>query len=195
MSAPSNGLTRADLLIRGLALGAGFSGLSVARAFADVRDDLALLNFLLGVEYVQAALYRDALKDVPGMSNGVARLARELRDHEIAHVDALRATISDAGGRPANRPSTTFGGELRTEARFLKVANTLEDTAVSAYNGTAPQFESKELVAAAASIVQVEARHSALIREARGKPPAPLGFDKDSSMDDVRARIRRYELR
>jgi hypothetical protein len=191
----SEPLTRGQLLVRGLALGVGASGLAVSRAVADVRDDLALLNFLLGVEYVQAALYRDALKDVPGLSAETVRLTRELRDQEVAHVDALRETISAAGGKPAARPSTGFGSSLQTEARFLKVANTLEDTAVSAFNGAAPQFESKEFVAAAASIVQVEARHSALVREAREKPPAPLAFDKDSSADDVRARLRTYQRR
>jgi hypothetical protein len=187
-------MTRAQLLARGLTAGVAASGLLVARATADIRDDLDLMNYLLSVEYVQAALYRDALQDTP-LTEDVERLARELRDHEIAHVDGLRATIEDAGGRPDERPPIAFGDELRTEARFLKLANTLEDTAVSAYNGAIPQLESKELVAAAASIVQVEARHSALVREARDKPPAPLAFDKDSSRQDVRTSIRPYERR
>lgn len=189
----SASLTRAQLLARAVTAGVAASGLLVARAVADVRDDLELLNFLLGVEYVQAALYRDALQDVPGLSEDTDRLARELRDHEIAHVDGLRATIEDAGGRPDDRPRIAFRGELRSEASFLKLANTLEDTAVSAYNGAIPQFESKAFVAAAASIAQVEARHSALVREAREKPPAPLAFDKDSSRQDVRVNIRPYE--
>ena len=186
-------LTRAQLLARGLTAGVAAGGLFVARAMADVRDDLDLLNFLLGVEYVQAALYRDALQDVPDLSEDTERLARELRDHEIAHVDGLRATIADAGGRPDERPRIAFGKELRSDASFLKLANTLEDTAVSAYNGAIPQLESKEFVAAVASIVQVEARHSALVRDARDKPPAPLAFDKDSSRQDVRTNIRPYE--
>ena len=140
----STGLTRAQLLARGLTAGVAASGLFVARAMADVRDDLDLLNFLLGVEYVQAALYRDALQDV-ALSEDIERLARELRDHEIAHVDGLRATIADAVGRPDERPRIAFGDQLRTEARFLKLANTLEDTAVSAYNGALPQLEYEEL--------------------------------------------------
>ena len=189
----SAAMTRAQLLARGLTAGVAASGLLVARAMADIRDDLDLLNYLLSIEYVQAALYRDALQEVPILTEDTERLARELRDHEIAHVDGLRATITDAGGKPDDRPRIAFGGQLRSDAAFLKLANTLEDTAVSAYNGAIPQLESKELVAAVASIAQVEARHSALIREARDKPPAPLAFDKDSSRQDVRTSIRPYE--
>jgi hypothetical protein len=36
----------------------------------------------------------------------------------------------------------------------------------------------EQLLAAAGSIVQVEARHAALIRLARGKAPAPDAFDR-----------------
>lgn len=190
MSAP---MTRAQLLARSLTAGVAASGLYAARAVADIRDDLDILNFLLGVEYVQAALYRDALQEVPILTEDTERLARELREHEIAHVDGLRATIADAGGKPDERPPIAFGDLLRSDASFLKLANTLEDTAVSAYNGAIPQLESEELVAAAASIAQVEARHAALVREARDKPPAPLAFDKDSSRLDVRTSIRPYE--
>ena len=49
-------------------------------------------------------------------------------------------------------------------AGFLKLAQTFEDTGVSAYNGAAPAIKSKEVLAAAGSIVQVEARHAAAIR-------------------------------
>lgn len=168
------------------------AGPLAALARADVRDDLRIMNYLLGVEYLQSSFYRDALDDVPDMSPATRSVVEELRDNEIAHVDALRATIIDLGGEPDERPRVAFGDALDSESAFLKLANTLEDTGVSAYNGIIPQLESEDLVAAASSIVQVEARHSALVRIARDKPPAPLALDKTSNDREVRSALRPY---
>ena len=49
------------------------------------------------------------------------------------------------------------------QASFLKLAYVLENTGVGAYNGAGPSLTSKQLLAAAGSIVQVEARHAAAI--------------------------------
>jgi rubrerythrin len=181
-------ITRASFL----ALVAG--GLAAPRAFGDIRDDLAVLNFALTIEYVESALYRDALKVVPDLSPAVARLVAHLRDDEIEHVDALRATISEGGGRPRDRPRVDFGVALASEASVLKLANTIEDTAVSAYNGAAPQFESADYVAAFASFAQIEARHASLVRLQRAKPAAPLPLDKASNQDAVRQAIGPYTV-
>ena len=183
-------LTRAGFLG---AAGAGLAaGPLAALARADVRDDVRIMNFLLGIEYVQSALYRDALKNVPDLTPESRSLVEELRDNEIAHVDALRATIADIGGKPDDRPKVVFGSALESESAFLKLANTLEDTGVSAYNGVIPQIESEDLVAATASIVQVEGRHAGLIRALRDKPPAPLALDKTSNDREVRSALRPY---
>jgi len=56
---------------------------------------------------------------------------------------------------------------------------------VSAYNGAAPMIASTEVLGAAGSIVQVEARHAAAIRLLNGKPPADSGFDKPLEMQAV----------
>jgi rubrerythrin len=188
-------MTRAQLLVRAaVAGGAVAAGPLVSRALADIKDDLELMQYLLSLEYVQSGLYRDALKEV-SLSADVRRLAEELRDEEVEHVDALRATIEEADGELPERLPLEFGPALASETTFLKLANTLEDTAVSAYNGAAPRLESREFLAVFASIAQVEARHSALIRLAREKPPAPLAFDKASNRQDVRTAIREYEVR
>ncbi|MGH2804431.1 MAG: ferritin-like domain-containing protein, partial [Thermoleophilaceae bacterium] len=68
---------------------------------------------------------------------------------------------------------------------FLKLAQTFEDTGVSAYNGAAPAIESTDVLAAAGSIVQVEARHAAAIRALNGNPITEGGFDEALEMQEV----------
>ena len=59
-----------------------------------------------------------------------------------------------------------------------RLAETIENVGVSAYNGAAPKISSKEVLEAAGSIVQVEARHAAAIALQNGSDPAPDAFDK-----------------
>jgi rubrerythrin len=188
-------MTRSQLLVRAAVTGGVLAaGPLAARALADLEEDLDILEYLLSVEYVQSGLYREALSEV-SLSEDLARLVGELRDEEVEHVDALRATIEDAGRTPPERVSLDFGEALNSEASFLKLANTIEDTTVSAYNGAAPLLESREFMAVFASIAQVEARHAALVRLERDKPPAPLPLDKASTRLDVRTAIRGFEVR
>lgn len=164
------------------------------RAFGDIRDDLRLLSFALTIEYVQASLYREALKRTPGLSAAERRALTNLRDNEVEHVDALRATITDAGGESRGRRRVAFGVELDGRDTFLKLANTLEDTGVSGYNGAAPAFENEDFVAAFASIAQVEGRHAAIVRMIRDRPPAPLPLDKASNEQVVRQAYGPYTI-
>jgi hypothetical protein len=90
-------------------------------------------------------------------------------------VAALTQTIKKLGGKPVKAPGVTF--PFKDQASFLKLAQVFEDTGVSAYNGAAPMISSKEVLGAAGSIVQVEARHAAAIRLQNGDEPAPVAFD------------------
>jgi hypothetical protein len=65
------------------------------------------------------------------------------------------------GGKPVAKP--TFNFEYDGTSGFLKLAETFENVGVGAYNGAAPGIKSKEVLAAAGSIVQVEAPHAAAI--------------------------------
>ena len=186
-----HGLTREAFLLRAtLAAGATYGAMSatpyITRALAqEGGGDVDILNFALTLELLEADFYTNGLKQVKGLSGDEKKLATELRDNENEHVDALTATIKKLGGTPAKKPTFDFGGAFASRAAFLKTANVLEDTGVSAYNGAAPAIESGEVLGAAGSIVQVEARHAALVRLARGKSPAPLAFDKTSEMAEV----------
>jgi rubrerythrin len=184
-----HGMTRSALLVRAtIAAGAVYGASAVTpfvtRAMAQ-GGDLEILNFALTLEYLEAAFYAQALKDTPGLSSDVKKLAKEIRDNEDEHVDALKSTIEGAGGKAVKAPKVDFGGAFKSEKSFLKLAQTFEDTGVSAYNGAAPQIEKVEILAAAGGIVQVEARHAALIRLSRGETPAPDAFDKTLETQEV----------
>jgi len=193
-----HGTTRQAFLMRStLAAGAAYGAMSttglITQALAQSGGgDVDILNFALTLEYLETDFYTRAAEQVKGLSSYESKLTRELRDNEAAHVDALVATIKKLGGKPAAKPTFDFGGAFGSPAAYLKTANTLEDTGVSAYNGAGPMIASVEVLAAAGSIVQVEARHAAMIRLARGKAPAPAAFDKASQMDTVLAAVKPF---
>ena len=147
--------------------------------------DVDILNYALTLEYLEAEFYTRGIAQVKGLSGEEMKLAKEIRDNEKEHVSALAATVKKLGGKPVKKPSLDFGGAFANRAAFLKTANVLEDAGVSAYNGAGPLIDSVDVLAAAGGIVQIEARHAALIRLARSKPPAPLAFDKPATMDAI----------
>ncbi len=193
-----HGMTRESFLLRStLAGAAAFGTLSatglITRALADAGSgDVDILNYALTLEYLETEFYVQAAKRVKGLSGYEMKLTKELRDNEAEHVDALTATIKKLGGKPVAQPMFDFGGAFGNRATYLKTANTLEDTGVSAYNGAAPLISSGEVLGAAGGIVQVEARHAAMIRLVRNKPPAPSAFDKASEMDAVLAAVKPF---
>ncbi len=185
------GLTRQSFIMRGAVTagavyGVGAVGPFVRKAIAqEGGGDVEILNFALTLEYLEAAFYTQGLKRVGGLSGDVKSLATEIRDNETAHVGALTDTIKRLGGKPVKAPGVDFGRAFAGERAFLELAQTFEDTGVSAYNGAAPAIESTEVLAAAGSIVQVEARHAAAVRLVNGEPISPGAFDAALEMQQV----------
>lgn len=180
-------IDRGSFLLKGaLAAGALYGAASVgpmiSRAFAQSDSgDIDILNFALTLEYLEADFYEQALK--LDLGSDLASLAKEIGENEQEHVDALAGTISDLGGKPAKEPAFEF--PLADEKSFLELAVTFEDTGVQAYNGAGPLLKSKELLATAGSIVQVEARHAAAVRLLAGEAPEIDAFDTTLDMDEV----------
>jgi len=177
--------------VTGAAAGATLGGIG-AFAFgqattsgSDNLDDLEILNFALVLEYLESAFYKEAV-DKGGFSGEVGTYAKTLNDHEVAHVEALKAAIS-AVSTPVPEPSFDFGNTTSDEATFLETSITLEDTGVGAYLGAAPSIESAEYLAVAGSILVVEAMHTAwgktLIQD--GPSPAPDVFGKPLTVAQV----------
>ncbi len=183
-----NGMSRSSFLARGAIATGGIYGAGavtqfVSRAIAqEGMGDVEILNFALTLEYLEAAFYDEALSKA-GLSGDVKKLATEFGDHEKQHVDALTGAIKKAGGKPVKAPGVQF--PLNDEASFIKLAVTFEDTGVSAYNGAAPMISNMDVLAAAGSIAQVEARHAAAVRSLAGEDPTPDAFDKTLTTDEV----------
>jgi len=136
--------------------------------------DVGILNFALTLEYLESSFYKEA-KSRAKASGDLKSLIGLIGRDEDEHVGALTETIKKLGGKPVAEPKFDF--PYSGTAGFLKLAQTFEDTGVSAYNGAAPQIKSKEVLEAAGSIVQVEARHAAAIRLQNGDEPSPVAFD------------------
>ncbi len=157
-------------------------------AKASKKTDIAILNFALTLEYLESTFYAIAAGEKHGFSPRVDRLARVIRDHEIAHVKALESTIPSLGGKAVKKPKFNFSPSLyANETTFLQTAMALEDTGVGAYNGAGPALTLNPVKQAAASIVAVEAMHASWVRGVAGTAPAPDSFDKLLTTDEVLA--------
>jgi rubrerythrin len=190
-----DGHTRSAFLTRGAGLAAGglvLAGLPVGLAAAQgglSKGDIKILNYALTLEYLEAAFYAEAVSK--GKLSGVAqKFAQVVAGHEAAHVAALRKTL---GSKAVKKPSFDFKGTTGKQATFLKTARVLEDTGVSAYQGQAPNIKAAAVLAAAGSILAVEARHAAWVRDIIGDKnalPAPDAFNQAMSMSAVLSAVK-----
>ena len=187
-----HGVSRASFILRGAlaagaVCGAGAVTPYVSNALAaSASGDLDILNFALTLEYLETNFYQVKAKAV-GLSGEAQRLAALLGAQEAEHVAALSKAISGAGGTPVKQPTFVF--PVTDQASFLKLAYVLENTGVGAYNGAGPALQNKAYLAAAGSIVQVEARHAAAIGLLTNQPVTPDGgFDKPLTQSQVLAK-------
>ncbi len=185
------GVTRQSFILRGAmataaVYGAGAVAPFVSNAFAAGSSDIGILNFALTLEYLETNFYTVKAKSV-GLSGEGKKLAQLFGEQEAAHVDALTKAIKAAGGTPAPMPKFNF--PVTDQASFLKLAYVLENVGVGAYNGAGPSLKNVAYLAAAGSIVQVEARHAAAVGLLIHKPVTPDGgFDKPLTKSQVLAK-------
>ena len=181
-------ISRSALLLKGAMAAGAVYGLGmvtpfVRNAFASTDSgDIDILNFALTLEYLESSFYQEA-KARAKASGDLQSLIELISDDENQHVAALIASIKQMGGTPVLEPKFNF--PYKDTAGFLKLAQTFEDTGVSAYNGAAPMISSKAVLGSAGSIVQVEARHAAAIRLQNKEVPAPDAFDPSLTQAQV----------
>ena len=153
-----------------VAFGVDVPGLRLSEAFAQQGavdlggGDVGVLNYAYALEQLEAAFYTQALAEpYEGMSGYERSVLRDIRDHEIAH----RSFFAKALGRSRipNLAPNFSAVNFASRASVITTASTFEDLGVSAYNGGGQAIRNLAYLAAAGSIVSVEARHAAILRD------------------------------
>jgi len=168
----SPGLSRRHLLKWGgaaagvMVAGAVLPNFGISQALAaDLGEgDIGVLNYAYALEQLEAAFYTQVV-DSPYSDAGDDEIAvlTNIRDHEIAHRDFLKKAL----GHNAIPDLEVDFAKIHFGSRrsVLSTADTFENLGVTAYNGAGHLIQKVDYLAAAGTIVSVEARHCAAIAE------------------------------
>jgi rubrerythrin len=172
-------------------------GMAKAHTTPEPPTDIDVLNYALTLEHLEYAFYRDGLAkfgegelENAGVFDGLGSYLRRsvhenfvrIRNHEKTHVETLRSVIRDLGGKPVPEARYNFGKTAFTSvAKFVSVAQFLENTGVKAYDGAIAHIEAAPLLTAGATIATVEARHASYLNLLNRDVPFPSAFDKPAA--------------
>jgi rubrerythrin len=169
-------------------------GMAKAHTTPEPPRDIDVLNYALTLEHLEYAFYRDGLEKFgerelenarvfDGLGRYLRRRVREnfvrIRNHEKTHVETLESVIRDLGGTPVPEATYNFKTTAFTSvAKFVSVAQFLENTGVTAYDGAIAHIEAAPLLTAGATIATVEARHASYLNLLNRDVPFPDAFDE-----------------
>jgi hypothetical protein len=185
-------LRKAGIGVGALVAGGALTGaLPSLAAAATSSSDVAILNFALTLEYLEAAFYAEAVSK-GALSGETKTFAQVVAGHEAAHVAALKGAL---GMHAVKKPKFDFQGTTANQAKFQATSEVLEYTGVSAYLGQVGNIKAGKVLAAAGSILPVEAWHAAWIADIRrhgGSPhPAPTAFAAGKTMAQILAAVKK----
>src|SRR5215211_7474438 len=172
--------TRRSLLqgavVGGVVLLGGLSEVRAARAggIARTKRDISILRFDLVLEYLQSGLYTEAER-LGALPEKTLAWARVVGAHERAHVQAIKGLL---GSKAVKSPSFDYRGVTENEPDFIKTAVAFEELTAALLKWQAVRLDSREILAAAATLHTVETRHAAWIRHLIGLRPAAKAFDE-----------------
>ena len=154
------------------------------------KGDVGILNFALTLEYLEAAFYNEATANQKKKTfikdKQTQVFLKTTTSDENAHVAYLKKAL---GSKAVAAPKVEFGPTTSNEKKFVETAMALENTGVHAYSGQALNIASPANVAAALSILTIEARHASvigLIAKESPKGIAPDGpFDTPFTAGEV----------
>lgn len=163
------------------------------------KGDVGILNFALTLEYLEAAFYNEASanqKKKTFIKNKQAQVfLKTVTADENAHVAYLKKAL---GSKAVAAPKVDFGSTTGSEASFIKTAVALENTGVHAYSGQALNITTPSTVAAALSILTIEARHASvaglLLKATPGNITPDGPFDTPFTAQEVLAAVKKTDF-
>jgi hypothetical protein len=172
------------------AMGIGGFGVAVRKAEAEGEyktyeglGDAAIVQFAYTLELLEGTFYAEGVK-AGIFKDAFLEQIVAIRDHEMAHADALAT------------PQFTFpGGTFGDAATFLELAATFEPVGIGAYQGAAPALQSKDILAAAISIHNAECQHRCAINILNLiNPPNNLAFEEALPLQKVQAAVKPFGI-
>ena len=146
------------------------------------KGDIGILNYALTLEYLEAAFYNETTanqrKNHFIKDKQTQTFLKTTHTDENAHVAFLKKAL---GGKAVGSPNFDFGRATHSASKFKKLAYTFENTGVHAYSGQVLNISNPAYVAAAASILTVEARHASVIGLLLNR--SPKGISPDGPFD------------
>ena len=88
---------------------------ALAQARPSKKQDVAILNYALTLEYLESAFYVEAVRK-GAISGDVLESAKIVRDHELAHVKALKSVL---GKKAVKKPMFDFKNTTGDQKTFL----------------------------------------------------------------------------
>ncbi|OCK75682.1 hypothetical protein K432DRAFT_429248 [Lepidopterella palustris CBS 459.81] len=149
-----------------------------------------ILNYALTLEHLEDKFYREGLANftqadfaAAGFNESFYKNLLEVSYDETTHVTFLTDALTAAGVIPVQECTYAFG--VTDVTTFVLTAAILEGVGVSAYLGAAASIINKDYLTAAGSILTIEARHSAYLRDAQGESPFPQPFSAPLDFNEV----------
>lgn len=141
------------------------SGAAVVGGAVDVGPgDIGILNLTFALEQIESAFYTMVLeRPYRGITRYEGQVLEGIRNNEISHREFFRNALGSSRipDLPLDFSRINFG----SRQTVLTMAHMFEDLGTSALNGAGPLLQNPTYLAAAGSIVSVEARQAALLRD------------------------------
>ncbi|MGB3683199.1 MAG: ferritin-like domain-containing protein [Rubrobacteraceae bacterium] len=177
------------------AAGIGGFGVAVRQARAAhegyaAAGPVGIVTLAYQLELLEGTFYAEGVNTGLFDDYAVTQLAA-IRDHEMAHADALAGILGELGAAVPATPNFTFPeGTFGDAATFLGVAATLEPVGIGAYQGAAPALIGSAYLPPALSIHNAECMHWNAIKILQGIVPSNnVAFEEALPLEEVQAAV------